>query len=25
MLDPTLLRDHPETVRRGVRAKRIDG
>lgn len=25
MLDPTLLRDHPETVRRGVRAKRIEG
>src|SRR6056297_902555 len=25
MLDPTLLRDHPEDVRRGVRAKRIEG
>jgi len=25
MLDPTLLRDHPDDVRRGVRAKRIDG
>jgi seryl-tRNA synthetase len=25
MLDPTLLRDRPEEVRRGVRAKRIDG
>ena len=25
MLDPTLLRESPESVRRGVRAKRIDG
>jgi seryl-tRNA synthetase len=25
MLDPTLLRDRPEEVRRGVRAKRIEG
>jgi len=25
MLDPALLRDHPETVRRSVRAKKIDG
>ncbi|MEX2502857.1 MAG: serine--tRNA ligase [Trueperaceae bacterium] len=25
MLDPTLVREHPETVRRGVRTKRIDG
>ncbi|MDZ7800296.1 MAG: serine--tRNA ligase [Trueperaceae bacterium] len=25
MLDPSLLRDHPEAVRAGVRAKRIEG